>query len=109
MEIETMPTSANETIGENYKEKYLKGFELLDSFSEDSELPEEVSSQIDSMRSSLEQGDPQPLINHVAKMIENNMSFIKGDVEELESDKDTNRFEITRNLLDALEQLKQEN
>ena len=93
---------------ENYKEKYLKGFELLDSFSEDSELPEEISNQIDSMRSSLEQGDAQPLINHITKMIENNMSFIKGDVKESESDKDTNRFEIVKNLLDTLEQLKQE-
>ena len=97
-----------ETQAEDYKVKYSKGFELLNSFGDDPEAPE-ITEQINSMKLSLEQGEVQPLVDHITKMIETNMLFIRGDIKESEEDKDRSRFEIVKDLLDALEQLKQEN
>jgi hypothetical protein len=88
----------------NNREKYKKAFNLLDSFSVDEGTKEAES--VNSMKSSLEQGDIEPFKKHITKMIENNMSFIRGDVKELPGEgKPGERTAIAKNLTDILEEL----
>ena len=115
-------SSEEEKKTDDYETKYSKGFEILDSFETEKQLKEaeekkdaeeiaemrNIAEQVNLMRVSLKEGDPKPLIKHITMMIENNMNFIKGDTQELPGGENTNRFKIVRNLIDILEQLKQE-
>ncbi len=102
--------------------KFSKGFEFLDSLSlnleRDMDLsrkegtPEEVRSgkarieKTKTMRSALEKGDPELLIDHLIETINNNLRFVKEyNIDELLEEK-PNRFEVVKNLLFTLEQLK---
>jgi len=102
--------------------KFSKGFEFLDSLAlnleRDMELsrkegtPEEVRlgkariEKTKTMRSALEKGDPKLLIDHIIETINNNLRFVKEyGMEEL-MEENPNRFDVIKNLLGTLEQLK---
>jgi len=102
--------------------KFARGFDLLNSFTINWEnnldvlrregTPEEVMlakeriEQAKLMRSALEKGDAKPLIEHIIDVINNNMRFIKTyTIAQLLEEK-PNRFDIIKDLLETLEQLK---
>lgn len=102
--------------------KFSKGFEFLDSLSLNLErdidlsrkegTPEEVKlgkARIEKskmMRQALENGDPEPLIEHIIETINNNLRFVREyNIDEL-LEENPNRFEVIKNLVATLEQLK---
>lgn len=108
-------------MGVNMK-KFSRGFRLLDSYSLNCEsnieilrregTPEEVrraKERIEKsryMRNALEKGDPAPLMDYIIETINNNMRFVREySINEL-LEENPNRFEMIKDLLETLEQLK---
>lgn len=107
------------------KTKFSKGFELLDGFEMNKQVEivrqsgdakkieqhEDMARRIDLERADLEHGNPRPLKEHVASMIENNLKVFKnevkgfGEIPPLSRQEIDNRIKTVRSLLDVLEQL----
>jgi len=102
--------------------KFARGFDLLNSFTlnwennldvlrregtpEEVKLAKERIEQAKLMKKSLEKGDAKPLIEHIIDVINNNMRFIKTyTIAEL-LEEEPNRFDVIKDLLETLEQLK---